>query len=140
MSDEKGHAFLEEVVAELAKAVLDFELAEIGMLCQAEHPKDVGAGCSFRNLCTRLRPGSSVPVIARGEGDLVLRNDLKGFVPRILKLGRDNKLAPRFGEIGRAQAPLARWEAIGNGVAWKMDAVDQVQATKHCQHIITIAP
>ncbi|KAI0875928.1 hypothetical protein GGS24DRAFT_499368 [Hypoxylon argillaceum] len=83
---------------------------------------------------------NNVPVMARGEGDLVPRNDLKGFVPRILKLGRDNKLAPRFGEIGRAQAPLARWEAIGNGVAWKMDAVDQVQATKHCQHIITIAP
>ncbi|KAI1078000.1 glycosyl transferase group 1 [Whalleya microplaca] len=75
---------------------------------------------------------SGVPVIARDEGGpsdiiehgktgyLIPPQDLEMFVQKVLQLGHDSKLREHISEAGRAAACEARWDRIGNKVAWKM--------------------
>lgn len=75
---------------------------------------------------------SGVPVIARDEGGpsdtiehgaggfLVPPRDLHGFVDHVVKLATDGPLREQFRRQARAQAAEAKWERIGNTVAWKM--------------------
>ncbi|KAH7417770.1 glycosyltransferase family 4 protein [Cadophora sp. MPI-SDFR-AT-0126] len=88
---------------------------------------------------------SGVPVIARDEGGpseivedetsgyLVPPDDLEGFVEKVVKLGKDNKLRAEMGFKARKLAEEATWEKINNTVALKMAKVLDDSPTQEAQ-------